>query len=210
MWACTYTSIYILRVFSISFLLFLQSSGSRNGKKFWLQVSELKKIAVLGPESTGKTALCVQLAAHFNTAYVPEFARQYLLSKQNQYNYDDVVYCLQQQIALEDEMQKQATGYLFCDTELINFKVWFADVFNKVPDKLEEKIKSPRYDLTLLTYYDVPFENDILRTNENRREYFFDWYKRELESNQKTYAVIKGLGPERQKNAVAAMLNYKI
>src|SRR5689334_10423355 len=143
-------------------------------------MNSIKKIAVLGPESSGKTALCVELAAHFNTVYVPEFARQYLLPKQNQYSYDDVVYCMQKQMALEDEMQKQASEYLFCDTELINFKVWFTDVFNKIPEGLQVKIKSHRYDLTLLTYYDIPFEKDILRTNENRRDFFFDWYKKEL------------------------------
>jgi NadR type nicotinamide-nucleotide adenylyltransferase len=173
-------------------------------------MSKVKKIAVLGPESTGKTALCVQLAAHFNTIYVPEFARQYLLPKQNHYSYEDVVYCLQQQIAMEDEVEKKASQFLLCDTDLINYKVWFNDVFNEAPDWLEEKIKVRKYDLTLLTYYDIPFEKDILRTNEKRRDYFFELYKRELVSNQAPYRIIRGLGGERLNNAVSAIINFKI
>jgi NadR type nicotinamide-nucleotide adenylyltransferase len=174
-------------------------------ESFNYEMNNLKKIALLGPESTGKTALCVQLAAHFNTVYVPEFARQYLLAKGNRYSYEDVVYCMEQQLALEDELVKQASQIIFYDTELMNFKVWFTDIFNKAPEWLDEKIKSHRYDFTLLTYFDVPFETDILRLNKDRREFFFDWYKRELESYGSNYVIIKGLGESRLINAIEAV-----
>jgi NadR type nicotinamide-nucleotide adenylyltransferase len=166
-------------------------------------MTSVKKIALLGPESTGKTQLCIQLAAHFKTEWVPEYARQYL--QDNDYSYDDVAHCLNEQFALEEKAETNANQFLFCDTELINYKVWFSDVFNKVPQDLEEKIKTHAYDLTLLTYYDIPFEEDILRVNSHRREFFFNWYKNELEAYQKPYAIIKGLGQQRLKHAITAV-----
>jgi NadR type nicotinamide-nucleotide adenylyltransferase len=166
-------------------------------------MNPIKRIALLGPESTGKTQLCIQLANHFRTEWVYEYARQYL--KDNNYSYDDVVHCLNEQIALEAKAELTANRFLFCDTELINYKVWFEDVYNKVPDGLEKKIKTHNYDLTLLTYYDLPFEEDILRVNPHRREFFFNWYKKELEIGDKPYIIIKGFGEERLTNAIAAM-----
>jgi NadR type nicotinamide-nucleotide adenylyltransferase len=169
------------------------------------QMNKVLKIAMLGPESTGKTELCKQLASHFNTVWVPEYAREYLSAKQNQYTYDDVLYCLNQQLLLEEQMQKQANKILFCDTELINFKVWFKDIFNKAPVELEDKIKTHTYDLTILTYYDIPFEPDIVRVMEHRREYFFIWYQRELKDYGFNYSIIKGLGKERVSNAISSV-----
>jgi NadR type nicotinamide-nucleotide adenylyltransferase len=171
-------------------------------------MNKVRKIALLGPESTGKTALGIQLAAHFKTVCVPEFARNYLLERNNQYTFEDVEHCVKQQLALENEMENSAKHFLFCDTELINFKVWFKDVFDKVPETLEAQIKSHRYDLTLLTYPDVPFEKDILRANENRRQYFFDWYQRELEAYQHSYIIIKGLGENRFNEALTVINSW--
>jgi len=168
-------------------------------------MNKIKKVALLGPESTGKTELCMRLAAHFHTAWVPEFARVFLSNKNNVYTFEDVLYCMNAQLILEDGMERQAAGFLFCDTELINYKVWFADVFNKVPDELTEKLATHRYDLVLLTSPDIPFEEDPLRTNGNRRDFFFDWYKRELESYNIKYSVIDGAGSKRLENAIAAI-----
>jgi NadR type nicotinamide-nucleotide adenylyltransferase len=172
------------------------------------QMNTVIKVAMLGPESTGKTELCKGLAAHFNTVWVPEYAREYLSAKQNQYNYEDVLHCLHQQLALEEEIRRQANKILFCDTTLINFKVWFKDVFNNVPAQLEEKIKSHSYDLTLLTHYDVPFEPDVVRVMKNRREYFFNWYQQELDSYHFNYAIVKGLGNDRLANAVSLVKSF--
>jgi NadR type nicotinamide-nucleotide adenylyltransferase len=171
---------------------------------------KIKKVALLGPESSGKTEICRRLAAHFHTEWVPEFARDYLGEKNNQYSFEDVLSCMKSQMASEDEMEKQAHDFLFCDNELINFKVWFSDVFKKIPEGLEEQIQSHRYDLILLAYPDVPFVEDTLRVNPHRREFFFDWYKRELENYKMKYVIIKGLGEKRFEaalNAIAEAFN---
>jgi nicotinamide riboside kinase len=42
-----------------------------------MNLSEIKKIAVVGPESTGKSTMSAYLAKHYDTIWVPEFARGY-------------------------------------------------------------------------------------------------------------------------------------
>jgi nicotinamide riboside kinase len=64
---------------------------------------KLIKIAVIGPESTGKTTLCELLAKHYNTQWCPEYAREYLLAHGMNYSYDDLLYIAKQQAALEDK-----------------------------------------------------------------------------------------------------------
>jgi nicotinamide riboside kinase len=71
----------------------------------------IKKIVILGPESTGKSTLCEQLANHYNTLWVPEFARTYLLEHGMNYSYQDLLTIAKGQIALEqkfiDELERQ-------------------------------------------------------------------------------------------------------
>lgn len=71
----------------------------------------MKKIVVIGPESTGKSTLCKQLAAHYQTLWCPEYARQYLLQHGTQYTYNDLLTIAQGQIALEDEYTTSATQW---------------------------------------------------------------------------------------------------
>ena len=63
----------------------------------------LKKVVIIGPESTGKSTLCKQLAEHYKTLWCPEFARQYLLKHGMNYEYDDLLTIAKGQLALEDE-----------------------------------------------------------------------------------------------------------
>ena len=63
----------------------------------------LKKIVAIGPESTGKSTLCELLARHFRTAWVPEFAREYLLKLGRPYTYEDLTTIAKGQLDAEDK-----------------------------------------------------------------------------------------------------------
>lgn len=63
----------------------------------------IKKIVVIGPESTGKSTLCKQLAAHYQTLWVPEYAREFLITHGTKYSYDDLLLIAKGQVALEEE-----------------------------------------------------------------------------------------------------------
>ena len=102
------------------------------------------KIAILGPESTGKTILAGQLAEHFKSLWVPEYARDYVENLKGPYTYNDICIIALKQIEEEQEAEKNPSSaeYIFFDTELIITKVWFSYCFGKVPDFLTEQLKT--------------------------------------------------------------------
>ena len=71
---------------------------------------EIKKIVVIGPESTGKSTLCEQLADHYNTIWCPEYAREYLSRNGASYTYEDLLEIAKGQVRLEDEYVEKVAG----------------------------------------------------------------------------------------------------
>lgn len=67
----------------------------------------LRKIVIIGPESTGKSTLCEMLAQHYATEWCPEFAREWLLTNGRDYQYDDLLTIAKGQIALEEEYSRK-------------------------------------------------------------------------------------------------------
>ena len=169
---------------------------------------QIKKLALIGPESTGKTTLCASLAAHFKTVWVPEISRSYIGSLDRKYTLEDIEYCTKAQLNGEEELLKKANRFLFCDSEMIIAKVWCEDVFKTVPEWIEDKVKTNLYDLHLLMLPDIPFEHDNVRENPHRREFFYNWYKLELEKRNFPYEVIGGVGEERFRNSIAAISKH--
>src|ERR687889_372916 len=91
-----------------------------------------RRIVILGPESTGKSTLCQQLAKHYDTTWVPEYAREHLLKHGMSYTYDDLLSIARRQLAQEDEMAAAAPrGLIFVDTDMYVMKVWCEFVFGK-------------------------------------------------------------------------------
>lgn len=160
------------------------------------------RIALIGPESTAKSTLSEQLARHYNTLWVPEYARTYLENMTAPYTKDDVLAITRGQLKSEEEKLKQANKLLFADTELIIASVWLIDKFGDCPQWINDKILKYEYDLYLLTRPDLPFEDDPLRENPLRREFFFDWYRRELEDRDFNYRIVEGENDARLKNAI--------
>lgn len=93
----------------------------------------LRKVVIIGPESTGKSTLCRQLADHYQTFCCPEFARQYLSEHGTRYTYNDLLTIAKGQIAMEDEYIQKATSenkkLLFIDTDMYVMKIWCEFVF---------------------------------------------------------------------------------
>ncbi len=168
----------------------------------------IKKIALIGPESTGKSDLSEKLAKHFNTEWVPEYARTYVATLNRSYNIDDIVLIAKKQLEIEHEKEKIANKFLFIDTELIIAKVWAEDIYKTCPDFIIQELEKQRYDLYLLTHPDLPWINDGIRENPHRRKYFFNVYKNELITRGFNFAEIKGMGECRLHNAIKIINNY--
>lgn len=166
------------------------------------EVKVVRRIALIGPESSGKTTLCIQLAAHYKTVWVHEYARTFMENLSRAYTYEDVAHCAQEQMKAEDAMAEKAKSFLFCDTELINYKVWFEDKFQKVPYWLEAEILKRKYDLYLLTSPDLPWVHEAVRENPHRREYFFNLYKKELEKRNFDFKIVSSSGESRLAMAI--------
>lgn len=169
----------------------------------------IKRIVLIGAESTGKTELSEFLSEKFNTVWVPEYARKYIENLERHYNYDDVVHIARKQIELEEFYQNKATTVLFYDTYLIITKIWFKLVFNEIPVWIDEKIKNSHIDLFLLCNNDIPWIPDPVRENGGEmRDVLFEMYKEELNKFGFNYKVVKGSGEDRFKNALELVNDF--
>ena len=181
-----------------------------------MENQSIKKIVVIGPESTGKSTLCKLLATHFKTEWCPEYAREYLLEQGTNYSYDDLLTIAKGQLALEDEYAVKLkndneinNGLLFLDTDMYVMKVWCEYVFGKCHHFILEEINHRKYDLYLLCNIDLPWVKDELREypDEKPRQELYRIYK-DILINQKTHWVdISGNYEERLQKAITAVQN---
>jgi NadR type nicotinamide-nucleotide adenylyltransferase len=164
-----------------------------------------KKIVVIGPESTGKSTLCEQLAAHHNTLWVPEFARQYLLALGRPYDYDDLLIIAKGQLEQEDRLVASLkTSVIFIDTDMYVMKVWCEFVFRKCHPFILDEIVKRKYDAYLLCNTDLPWIADELREypDPESRNRLYRMYK-DLMVNQSTpWFDISGDYEERLERAI--------
>ncbi|AKD03220.1 ATP-binding protein [Pontibacter korlensis] len=155
------------------------------------------KIAVTGPESTGKSTIAAQLATRFNTVWVPEYARSYVATLDQPYTLDDIEAIARGQLALEQEMQLQANDILFSDTDMLVLKIWSEHAFGHCPDWIQRQLEQQDYNLCLLMGVDLPWEPDPQREHPHLRQFFYHWYKRELEALGAPFVEIFGQEQER-------------
>ena len=170
------------------------------------------KIAIIGPESTGKSELTRALSVYFRSPYVSEYAREYVENLDRKYDFSDVCNIVQKQIEQELFYEKKSaenTEFVFFDTELIITKVWFEHCFGQVPDFLTERLEKRFFDFYLLCAPDLAWQADTVRENGDKRDFFFDWYKREIELLGKPYVIITGKNEARLRNAIEAINRFQ-
>lgn len=157
-------------------------------------ITQPRRIVLTGPESTGKTSLAKQLAGYYNSCWIPEYARRYVEKLDRQYRYDDVEHIARKQLEqYRDTANRPANcPFVFFDTFLIITKVWFLDVYKKMPSWLDVAIRHHPIDLYLLCNTDMEWQYDEVRENPHRRDFFFDWYKKELDKHAANYKIING------------------
>ncbi len=169
--------------------------------------NNILRIALTGPESTGKSWLAKRLADYYHTVWVPEFAREYLEKKNGQYGFEDILQIAKGQKQSEKQLIAKANRLIFTDTESIVTKIWSEVVFGRCDPWIQEEIKNHPYDLYLLCYPDLPWEPDPLRENPDNREELFRLYKQELETRRLPFSIIRGMGQERLQKAIQAVEN---
>jgi NadR type nicotinamide-nucleotide adenylyltransferase len=168
----------------------------------------VKKIVIIGPESTGKSTLCEELSLHYQTTWCPEYARTFLLANNKKYDYEDLLTIAKGQLALEDSTLIQAKNNLyFIDTDMYVMKVWCEFVFGKCHTWILDRIIERKYDLYLLCNVDLPWIKDELREYpdlEIRRK-LYHIYKDIMINQQVPWIDISGSYEERLQKAIAAI-----
>lgn len=170
--------------------------------------NSITKIAIVGPESTGKSTLSHQLAQHYKTVWVPEYAREYCEKLSEPCTWDDEIAMFKGQLELENRLISKAKNLLICDTTVITVKVWSDYMFGKSPQEVLDEISRRPYNLYLLMDIDLPWRDDPLRDFPHMREYFMKVWHDELKALGANYITISGTDNTRFENAVRVIDEY--
>jgi nicotinamide riboside kinase len=191
----------------------------------------MRKITLVGPESSGKTTLCKALATYYDAAWVEECARGYLTNQQGHYEERDLlaIALLQRDIEVAEEqlawdrhveahahiavVQDRSTGaqrtrypempLLLCDTDMITVRIWSEEKYGRCDPELVRLTEEWTYDHWLLCRPDIPWEPDPLRENPHDRDRLFTVYETLLKTLGKPYSIIDGDPTQRMRKATA-------
>jgi NadR type nicotinamide-nucleotide adenylyltransferase len=181
----------------------------------------VKKIVIIGPESTGKSTLCQQLAAHYNTVWVKEYAREYLLKNGTDYSFENLLDIAKGQVAAEEltvdrwaltersPHEQRTTNNeqpVFIDTDMQVMKVWCEFVFEKCHHWILNRIVERKYDLYLLCNIDLPWVKDELREYPDlvSRQKLYHHYKDIMLNQHVPWVDISGTYEDRLEKAILA------
>lgn len=163
----------------------------------------MPRIAITGPESSGKTKLASDLANHFKVEFIPEFAREYLLAQSGNYDYSDLDKIAEGQLKSIENAQHNKP--LIVDTEMLVMYIWSRVKFGNVSLFVQKKLNEQKFDLYILCDIDIPWEADPLREHEYDRDDLFQLYYKKLRELKVNFIVVKGSPEERLAEAVASV-----
>ncbi len=177
------------------------------------------KIAIVGPESSGKTVLAEALMAYYHGGYVSEVSREYLEELGRPYEEHDllaIARALQQlhggaegfaheheaAITMQEPGQvKRIRRPIFYDTDTLNLKIWGQEKYGRVHPEIERMVRETSYTWRLLCRPDIPWEPDPFRENPHDRDRLFDVWERELKALGLRYTIIEGTHEQRMRTA---------
>ncbi len=176
--------------------------------------SNCLKIVLFGPESSGKSSLAEELAGHFETEWVPEYMREYAQRKWDDtgktLEIEDLLPIAEGQMRSENEISKLANNFLFCDTDLLELKVYSEYYFDGFcPSEIKDACLKNTYDHYFLMQIDTPWVQDDLRDRPYDREKLFRIFERELQKNQLPYTLLEGSLKERLQKAAQVLGSMK-
>ncbi|WKZ66038.1 MAG: ATP-binding protein [Flavobacteriales bacterium] len=170
----------------------------------------MRRIAIVGPESSGKTTLALELSERLGAAAVPEAARAFLTGLGRPYAEADLLTIAKLQVEREeleaDASGRSGSGLLLCDTDLLTIRIWSEEKFGRCDPWIVAECERRRYDLWLLCRPDIPWEPDPLRENPHDRERLFVAYASRLQRLARPFRIIEGTLEQRLATAWAAIL----
>ncbi|MBP7409326.1 MAG: ATP-binding protein [Flavobacteriales bacterium] len=150
------------------------------------------KIAVVGPESSGKTTLCEALMLHLRAWMVSEVAREFLGELDRPYVEADLLAIAKAQAENEDMVTGEFSGLVVCDTDMITVRIWSEEKYGRCDPWIMQQSEERHYDLWLLCKPDMPWQADPLRENPHDRDRLFGVYEGMLKWLEKPYVIMQG------------------
>ena len=167
----------------------------------------VKRVCIVGAESTGKTTLAQKLAEHYRTDWVPEYGREYCVEKwkhgyTDTWTTEEFVTIAREQARIEDEAARTANKVLICDTDPFATSIWHVRYMNQPSAAVAAIASRRKYDLYLLTGDEIPFEQDGLRDGEHIRHWMHERFVEELTTSKRPWTLLTGSFDDRLARAV--------
>jgi len=166
----------------------------------------VKRICVLGAESTGTTTLAMALADALKTCWVPEYGREYSEIKmqrgETDWTSDEFVLIAKRQCEMEDAAARRANKVLICDTNAFATCLWHKRYMGSENPDVAAIAAKRKYDLYILTGDEIPFVQDGLRDGEHIRHQMHQWFEEALKKQPAPWIVVRGTPEERLKTAL--------
>jgi NadR type nicotinamide-nucleotide adenylyltransferase len=168
-------------------------------------VGSIRRVCLIGADCTGKTTLSQELALHFGTVSVPEFARCFLEARSGRFSYSDMARIAKGQLGLEHAAWPKAHRVLLCDGSPLATSVWSLRYFDRVSRTVDQLARTSRYDLYLFTRIDIPWTPDSLRDSEQWRSWLDAKCEELLKARSLPFVSVSGDREQRFKTAMRAV-----
>jgi nicotinamide riboside kinase len=167
------------------------------------------RIVVTGPECSGKSQLCAELAEITHSRWVKEYAREYLEKHGANYTYQDFIKILDGHRRRQAEALHINAELVFLDTDLINFQVWAERKYDKIPPALLSLKESTEGKIYFVCFPDLAWEDDPLRENQEAQVEIYHRHLELVKEFGRPYKIIKGQGKDRLRRALDALQDFQ-
>ena len=140
----------------------------------------MKRVVLIGAESTGKTTLAGLLAQRFDTIWVPEYGREHWERKVARltmtdplpsWSHEEFVHIATEQQRRENIAARSANRVLICDTNATATGTWHERYYAARHPEVDAIGFRDKVDLYLLTTPEVAFVQDGVRDGEQIRHW---------------------------------------
>ena len=164
----------------------------------------LKKVVLLGTESTGKTTLTEKLANYFGASKVLEAGRD-IIKDSKDFKFEDLYTVAQEHANRIAACPTDASPLLFIDTDVHITKSYARFIFNKELELSRKIIEHNEAAIYLYLSNDVPHVQDGTRLGKADRNLLDRSHRQTLHHHGVAYHEIKGGWLERFEQAVAVI-----